>query len=189
MPVLLLRLGVLFSALLLVACSDKAAEGPEPAETYFSVSQFMDDQWNNRLAGQPLVLRRISRFNNRLDSNYVPLDTVLWQKIRAKMDAGDISGPEFLDQYEFTFLEETVTSSYTLLYEAKDPKLFTRKLSVEVDAFNERIRSLYMETARASRIYVIRQKLFYVPGRLIQIHETESGLASPDKDLLIEYHF
>lgn len=189
MSVHIQRLFFLFAVIFSVGCDRENDRKPNSGEVYFSVSQFLDDQWANRLGGQPLVLRRISRFNGRTDSNFVPLDTILWEKIRSKLDAGDISDPKFLGQYEFTFLEETVTSSFTLLYEAQKPDLFTQKLSVEVDAFTERIRNVYMETARETRVYTIRQKIFYVPGRLIQIHETESGFASPEKDLLIEYHF
>src|SRR5690606_15593877 len=107
MPAFFQRLLVLLPVLFLTACGRKDTGPSDPGETYFSVSQFLDDQWANRLEGQPLVLTRLSRFNGRTDSQYVPLDTVLWQKIRSKMDAGDISAPEFLGRYAFTFLEET----------------------------------------------------------------------------------
>lgn len=183
----LLLLGVF--SILFSACKNKRNPAkPEDPETYFSVQQFLDDQWATR-HGQPVSLLRIISFNGMTDSSFVNLDSTLWSTIRAKFDEADIGNPKFLEQYTFNLFEDKDLQLINLNYEAKLPDLFTRKMYVGVDAFNNRVRSVYIETNKQNKVYRRSQKLYYAPDRVIQIQEFEKSLTMPEKDLKVEYHY
>jgi hypothetical protein len=183
-----LLLSGIFSVLCFACTSKKAAEKPKDQETYFSVRQFLDDQWKTR-KGQPIALLRITSFNGTSDSSFVNLDSTLWSNIRMKFDQADIGNPKFLDQYRFNLFEDADLQLVNLNYEAKSDELFTQKMNIGVDAFNNRVRSVYIETRIRNKVYRRSQKLYYAPDRVIQIQEYEKSATMPEKDLKVEYHY
>ena len=170
------------------SCREKLKEEDPDVATYFSIKQFLDDQWKNR-EGIPYTLNKISTFNGLSDSSFIGLDSVVWKQIREKFDATDISEPKYLDQYEYSNYEEDALDVTVLHYEAKDKGLFTRKMDVSVDVFNNRVRTIYIETLKKNAIYTKSQKLLYVPDQIIQIQEFEKSIVSPVKEMKVVYIF
>src|SRR6478752_7644162 len=54
----------------------------DTSERYFSIRDYFDDQWNTR-RGSPYTLLKIHKVNNKTDSAFVALDSVLWFSMRA----------------------------------------------------------------------------------------------------------
>jgi len=169
-------------------CKSKVTPKDPNVETYFSIKQFLDDQWENR-KGIPYTLLKISTFNGKMDSSIVGLDSILWQGIRTKFDPADISSTEFLGQYDFNSFEEKEMDLTTLHYQAKNKDLFMQVMNIDIDDFTNRIRSVYIETSKENAIYKKTEKLLFVPDNLIQIQEFEKSMVSPAKNMKISYRF
>lgn len=172
----------------LASCKNKPEVVDEDAATYFSIKQFLDDQWKNR-EGIPYSLTKISTMNGITDSAYIGLDSVVWKNIRAKFDPTDISDTKFLDQYDISSFEEESMDFTTLRYEAKTKKQFTQIMNIDIDNFNNRVRSIYIETLKENSIYKKTEKLLYIPDDLIQIQEFEKSVVSPEKNTKISFRF
>ena len=108
-----------------------------------------------------------------------------WKSILQPFFASDISDKKYLDQYNFSLFEDDVTDTRTLMYEAKDTKLFTKLLQIVTDQENNKITSIYVETEKNGKL----QKLLYAPVKLIQIQEFETSVIGNDKALKVEYFF
>jgi hypothetical protein len=184
----------LFSLLLTTlfsGCSYLKKEKPvkeNSGEGYYSVKGFLDDQWR-LLNNQPIVLLRVSKFNDRTDSAYVPLDSSLWKNIRKQFDPSDISDTRFLNQYKFSTFSDNDLNIIYFNYEALSKKLLTQKLNISADNLTHRILSVFIETRNENKTYEKTQKLTYIPHRFIQIQSFEKSIISRPEDLLVTYYF
>lgn len=199
---------VIFSCLFLFACKEKqksssaeekTAEGKmtdsatvrviDSSETYFSIKQYFNDQWNTR-RNNPYTLLRIARTGTgRPDSSYVGLDSPLWFSLRAYFDAADIGGKQFLGQYKFDMFTDEQMEVTHLHYEALSPQLFLQKMDITADMFSNLVKSVYMETRREQEGSTTSQKLQYIPDRIFQIQEFEKKEGAAAKNTLLEYRF
>lgn len=160
----------------------------DSAGTYFSVNLFYRDQWD-MYHEEPLVLQKYSVLNGKQDSAIVPMNDIDWGAIFKIFSATDISNKKFLGQYDFSMFDNDMAASKVFYYQAKDPKLFTQVLQINIDPFNNHIRSIYIETAKHSFWNDKTQKLYYAPLKTLQIQETEKPLMGEKKDLKITYKF
>ena len=101
----------------------------------------------------------------------------------------DISDPKYLEKYDFSMFEDGTTDTHNFYYEAKDKKLFTRKLQISADAMTRKIRSIYIETQKNAKWDSKTQKLFYMPMKVLSIQEFEKGTLGSGKELRVEYRF
>lgn len=160
----------------------------EEQETYFSVSEFLDDQWK-LLAGQPYMLLKVTNFNGSKDSSMVLLDSTLWQQIREPFDAADIGKVQFLEQYRFTTYKENVLNAIYINYEALYKDLYTRRLNVGMDNYNYKIQSIYIEAEKRNRTYTSIRKLTYIPQKSIRIQGFEKSIISKPEEMNVVYYF
>lgn len=180
---------ILFPFLLLSSCTPAAKDADKLKEIpIFSVRQFALDQ-REVLMGQPLVLEKKAILNGTMDSSLVPIENVDWGAVFKVFFDTDISNQKFTDQYDFSMFDNNTTASTVMYYQAKNPKLFTRVLEVNIDPFSHMIRSIYIETAQNSFWNDKSQKLFYAPRKTLQIQETEKPLMGSKKELRITYKF
>lgn len=182
-----LFLGLIFSSCQFLE-KQPVLEQKNTDEGYYSISGFLDDQWNI-IGGQPYVLLRVASFNGQIDSSYVHLDSTLWKNIRKQFDPSDISSSRFLNQYTFSMYKEDALNLIYLNYEANLPSLFTRKLNVGVDNLNHKIRTVFIETRSGNRTYEKAQKLTYIPHKLIRIQSFEKSVVSKPEELMVSYYF
>ena len=180
------------AAMIFASCKPKSKPviPPVVAEkgTYFSINQFVKDQWNTYL-GQPFPLMVVTTRNGKADTaitNAIELD---WGSIFKRFFETDISDPKYLGHYDFDMFLDESADTRNFYYEAKDEDLFTRKLQISAMQENNKIHSIYIETERKSGTKDIIQKLFYSPLSVIQVQEFDV-LATGDKNQLrIEYFF
>jgi hypothetical protein len=179
-----------FAALFLFSCQ-KAKKNESVKATdggYFSVTMFAKDQVNTYW-GQPFTLEKIEVINGKRDSSIVSAFKLDWASVLKPFFQSDISDPRFADKYNFSSFHDNTTSSTTYFYEAKENDLFTRNLQVVTDAYSNKIKSIYIETAENGRFSSKAQKLFYSPIKVIQIQEFQSSLIGKDKNIRTEYRF
>lgn len=170
--------------LLLISCSKKKPDNINPeAGTYFSIRQFAADQWNT-FRGQHFGMEKIVQFNGKTDSSLTTAFDMDWAAVLKPFFESDISDPKFLGQYNFSTFKDDATFTINLYYEAKNDKLFTRKLMISVDDVTAKVKSIYIETESSN----IQRKLFYLPVRLISIQEFEKD-GPVTKELKIDYRF
>ncbi len=157
-------------------------------DLYFSTKDFLDDQWKNR-ENQPYMLTRIITLNDRSDTAFVAWDSTFFATIRAPFDAADIGKRNLLGKYDFSVTEDNISGAYNLTYDAKTPELLTRKVIISMDSYNQRVRSVYIETMEDNRLHFRSQKLLYQPDVVIQIQEFEKTDVSGPKELRVIYKF
>ncbi|MBS1585933.1 MAG: hypothetical protein JSS82_10370 [Bacteroidetes bacterium] len=182
----------LTAVLLFATCKPR----PKPAPainagekgTYFSIKQYIKDQWNTYL-GQPFGIIKVTTRQGKADSLLKNAYNLEWGDILNKFCATDIGNPEYLGHYRFDMFLDESTDTRNFYYEAIDDTLFTRKLQISAMQENNKIRSIYIETERKTGTKDIVQKLYYSPLRVIQIQEFDA-LATGDKNASrVEYFF
>lgn len=171
---------------LLAGCRKKELPMDKPG--YFSIMQFTTDQWDT-FSGQPYVLEKRVTLNGKTDTALVSALQVNWGEIFKIFFETEIDRPELADKYDFSMFEENATQSRVFSYTARDPGMFTQKLQITADVYNNKIRNIYIEAARNSFWRKQTRKLLYSPLRVIQIQEHTEPLIGTNKDLLIEYKF
>jgi hypothetical protein len=158
------------------------------ANGYFSITQFANDAINT-YGGTPFSLYRIAYINDAVDSTVVNLLNMDWASIFITFNATDISYNKYKDLYKEELIDDPTTSTRAIIYTAQDPKLLTRLMNIAVDPLNNKITSIYIETAKHDFWGDKTQKLLYVPLRVLQIQEAQSHLIGKSKKLRVEYRF
>jgi hypothetical protein len=156
----------------------------DTTQTYFSIKGFIKDQVL-LLVGQPYSLNQFTTLNGKTDSTMVNFYTMDMGYVLKTFLATDISDPKFLGKYKFSSFAEVSTGNQTLMYEAKEPELFTRSFSFTVDPTNNMILSFYIETMKGDN----HQRLLYVPLKVIQIQDYEASTFGKARDFRVEYRF
>jgi hypothetical protein len=177
--------------MLFTSCkSESPADQPisNAGGTYFSIKQFIKDQWDT-YHGQPYTVVKIVKFNGKVDSTTTGAFSVNWADIFDVFFQSDISDKKFLGQYDFSTFEDATTMTRNFYYEAKNNKLYTRKLQIMADSYNNKVKSVYIETEKSDESGTRTQKLFYRPVKSITIQEYSGSLSGPKKELIIEYRF
>lgn len=186
---------VLLTACVYICCAGACKKavttlppGTDTSQTYFSIKGYIKDQME-LLDGQPYSLTHLTELNGKRDSSIVNFYNMDMASVLKTFTATDIGEVWFLGKYKFSNFEEPSTGNRILMYEAKEPELFTRSLTITVDPTNSRILSLYTETARNETLDEQQQRLLYIPLKVIQIQETKSGTFSKTRNLREEYRF
>jgi hypothetical protein len=187
---MLKQLCALLALITIASCKPKESKPiPDASKgTYFSIKQFVKDQWDIH-NGQPYGLTRVVTLNGEQDSTMTTAYEMAWGPLFKMFFDTDISDPKYLGQYDFSMFEDDATYTMNYYYEAKDPKLFTRKLHISTDATNNKVRSIYIETQKNGKWSDKSQKLFYMPLKVISVQEFEKSLIGSGKELRIEYRF
>lgn len=184
---------VLIASVFLLSCTKHAkqignANITKNEGTYFSVRQFAMDQYE-MLKGQPFTFEKRIVNGSKTDTGIATMQDVDWGLILKTFFAADISDTTFLNKYKFSVFDDNLSSTQNLYYEATDPDVFTRVFQITIDPYNNRIKSVYIETEKKSFWGDKSQKLYYSPLKTIQIQEFEDPLIGSDKKRLISYHF
>jgi hypothetical protein len=170
-----------------IACNTRKAEvtpAAVPGEGYFSIKQFVADQWQT-FKGQPFGMEKVVTLNGKKDSSVISAFDAEWGAIMKPFFESDISDTKFLDRYNYSAFKDDATYTLNLYYEAKEDKLFTRKLHIMLDDVTAKIKSIYIETDDNKTT----RKLFYIPLQVISIQELENVGSTNGKELRIEYRF
>lgn len=141
---------------------------------YFSIREFALDQWNN-FKGSPFTVMKTTTIGDKVDSVIIAADTMEWADIFKTFFESDISAKKFSGHYNFSSFDENMTGTRNYFYEAKDNDLFTRRVILGTDPMNDKIKSVYIETAKGEGDNRVDQKLYYSPLKLIQIQRIEKG--------------
>lgn len=170
-----------------ISCSKQNSDSNKEGESiYFSISQFLDDQWD-LLNGQPYTLRKKIVINGNVDTGVQHLDSVFFSHIREIFDKSDISNPKFESKYNVEHIQESMF--HTLNFTAQDEDLYTQLLVVNMDYENNRVLNIYIETKQETLFHDKITKLTYAPLRFIQIIEKEKSFLSSPKNIEINYVF
>lgn len=178
----------LFLFLTLTACSEKNGDEQPVTGTYFSVIEFAQDQWY-LYQGQPRGIMKTVYFDGKVDSTYTNAFEVDWASILKVFFETDIGDPKYIDQYNFSAFEEEITTSKGFYYEARNEKLYTRKVHITSDYFTDKVKSLYIEAEKSDRMGTKSLKLYYEPLKSISIYELETSKTGQRKELRVVYDF
>lgn len=159
------------------------------AGSYFSVRQYALDQWNT-FSGEPfLILKTVKVNNGPFDSSYTTSDTLNWGKIFKEFFDTDISDRKYLGKYKFSQFDDEKDETHNFFYEALEEDLYTRKVLLTIDLYNQKVRGIYIEAIRKDAFDDRIVKLYYKPMKRIQIQVTETPLFGDKKHTVTEYEF
>lgn len=184
-------LGISILLFALTSCNAPKAKQEQPVAEgpgYFSVKQFIADQWDI-YHGQPFGLQKIVYLDGKTDTSVVSAYDMDWGTLFKTFFETDISDTKYLGRYDFSSFADDATATQNFYYEAKEPELFTRKLQISADDVSHKVRSIYIETAKNGQWSKFSQKLFYIPLKIISVQEFEWAKAGPTKELRVEYRF
>lgn len=154
----------------------------------FSIIDYVEDQWSI-YKGQAFPIKKKVRLNGNTDSAYTNTLDLDWGSVFKVFFETDIGDEKFHEQYKLSIFRDDQTMTNNFYYEAKDKKLYTRKLHVMADSYTDKIKSIYIEAEKNTRLGTKTIKLFYSPLDIITIQEQESTKTGKEKDLRIEYDF
>jgi hypothetical protein len=180
--------------LLLFSCKPKnaptnvVAKPNDTTQTYWPINQYLDGQVN-LYAGEPLSLYCIISVDGRIDSSMVNAVSLDWKKVFKAFRETDISNTKFIGNYNFSMFDDDATGNRTMYYEAKDPNLYTQKLQITMDPTNYKVLSVYVESGRKTTWRVIKDRLLYIPYKIIQQQRDETPPQGPTKKIRIDYRF
>ncbi len=184
---------IAITSVLLCACAKKNADENEcdPSKlkgTYYSIRQFARDQFD-MYKGTPYGFKKVSVLNGKKDTAYENIYTLDWPMIFKTFFETDISQRKFDCLYNFSMFDDDVSETRNYYYEAKDPKLFTRKLIITTNTTTQKVVSIYIETEKKTAFSFQAQKLLYIPLKVIQIQKYEKTFFRAPQDLFLEYDF
>jgi hypothetical protein len=118
---------------LLFSCSQKGEVNNQPSSSFFSMIDFMEEE-KKWMVNNKISLTKILSLNGETDTLYMEQPN-----FASELDVfikSDINRPALSDKYSL----DSIFSSdklYKITYKAKDEKMTTRKLSVQVDNQNK----------------------------------------------------
>lgn len=171
-----------------ISCNKETPEEYNPDTSYWSVKQFIMDQYSLRV-GTPSGVKKTVTLNGKTDSSYLKFAEVDWATIFKIFGEADISNPKFYGKYKFDNFDDNFIEMSTMTYSALDPKLFVRRLDVNYDNISGEISLVYIETNKKSWFTSKQQKLSYYVGKKIVIQESEQSTFSKPKELVVEFSF
>jgi len=180
---------LVFTVLLmfLISCSEKEPEKDTASEgTYFSIMQFAKDQWDTH-KGQPFGIKKTVYLDGAADSTVTNAFELDWAPILKVFFETDISDKKFIGQYNFSAFRGVDEKTNGFYYEAKNPKLYTKKLQITAHDVTGKIQSIYIEAGKSDRMGSKNLKLFYTPLSSITIQEMETSRTGQKKELRVVY--
>ncbi|HTO16845.1 MAG TPA: hypothetical protein VLZ83_13835 [Edaphocola sp.] len=173
-------------SVLCFSCKEKPKVEYDPDTSYWSVNQFIIDQYNLKV-GDPVAITKVVEIDGKTDTTYHPLEEIDWATIFKIFGKADISNPKFYDKYTYNNFDDNFLELSTMTYNAKDPKLFVQREDINYDNISRAIKFIYIETNENSWFFSKQQKLSYYVNDKIIIQETEKAKFSKEKNLMITY--
>jgi hypothetical protein len=156
---------------------------------YFSINQFILDEWNN-YQGMPFVIIKTIRVDKgRTDSSYTNSDTINWAPIFYTFSATDISDRKNLGLYNFNQFDDDQDETHNFFYMAKEADQFTQKLLITINQINLKVKGIYIETFKKTVWSEVTQKLYYKPLQEIQIQTDTKQLFGDRKHTVQQWEF
>ncbi|HRP88925.1 MAG TPA: hypothetical protein PKX92_02685 [Edaphocola sp.] len=178
----------IFLTVFCFSCKEKVAVDYDPDTSYWSVNQFIIDQYNLKV-GEPIAITKVVAINGKTDTTYLPIDEIDWAAVFKLFSKADISNPKYYDKYSYSNFDDNFLELSTITYQAKDPKLFVQREDVNYDNFSRKVKSIYIETYEKNWFLSKQQKLSYYVNDKIVIFEHEKGRFSKPKEIMITYIF
>lgn len=181
-------LGLVFFLVGFVACSSAPKDDYDPNTSYWSVNQFIIDQYRIRVMDSIAVTKTVV-LNGKADTTYMRFDEVDWTTVFKVFGATDISHPKFYKAYTFDHFEDNFLKNGSLVYTSKNLEMFVQKLNVSYDTYTQGVQMVYIETLKDDWLRSKQQKLSYYVGKKIVIQEEEKSVFGGDKELIVTYEF
>lgn len=175
-------------AMIMVSCGKKQDTDYDPDTSYWSINQFIIDQYNLKM-GEPIALTKVVTLNGKVDTTYIAIDQVDWATVFKVFGATDISHTKYYKLYDYGHFDDNLMEMSTMTYTAKDPDLYVQRLDVNYDNESRKISMVYIETNEDDLMHQKQQKLSYYVGDKIIIQESEKSKFSKDKELTVVYKF
>ena len=184
-------LAALLLVLVISSCKSKKKEDPYAnlEGHYFSINQYALDQWNT-FAHSPFTIVKTVKVNKgKTDSSYTNSDSLDWSPIFKVFAETDISDRKYLGKYKFSQFDDNQDGTHNFFYEALEEDLFTQKLLITIDAYNSRVKGIYIETSKKISLGEYTQKLYYKPMKTIQVQTDNRPFVGDNKFTIVQYDF
>ena len=177
--------------MLLAACAKKAPVpkgGLQTGPSYFPVKKYMIDQYY-LYAGQPYPLYKIVTAHHKTDSTLTNMLQMDFADVFLPFAKGDISDTVFLGQYQGSDFVDEATGNRTIIYTAKDPKLYNQMTQITIDGVTGKPASIFVKNVAQERSGMKTQQATYIPHSYLQILEDVDGAKPGEGTIQTEYRF
>ncbi len=121
------------------------------------------------------------------DSAAVGSADIPWQKIEDLFKTANLHKKELNYKYKISVLTDTLTSSRTLYYEALDPDVVTRSLSIVSNITSGDLQNVYFTLLDKGTFKDKQYRVLFIPKKVIQIQEIKKGKVGVDSYFYPEY--
>jgi hypothetical protein len=160
----------------------------DTTHTYFSIKDYLDQQWNLK-KDDPYTLLKIVIANGKRDSTFVAFDSANWYAILHPFYIADISNKKYLGWYHFDSFENEDMEEVHIHYEAIAPDTIMRKMDVAANKYSGMVNLVYMETRYKANDVITTRKMTYKHDDFIQVIESEKKEGKPAVERIIEHRF
>ena len=153
---------------------------------YFSIKHYILDEWSTH-AGEPITFKRTLKVNGKTDSSFQSAEQVDWVPLIKTFSETEISDRKYLGMYKFSQYDDDFDNTHNFIYIAGNKDLFTQKLLITIDINTMKVRGIYIETFKSTFFNECTQKLYYNPGKIIQVQQYDNPKLGSKKEMVLKY--
>lgn len=171
----------------IISCKNKSKypEGYMEGDENFSITAFIDDQWNSK-NHLPWVYAKVTEIDNVItDSVIIEWNEEMVKELKKEFEVAEIGRPGDINQYNVTFLESM--NDFTVLYEPVSDKQDVRKQMLSMSPETGIVKSVYTEVNVGGLFYSENKKMTYFTDGMIRIVKQVNPLIGKSKTIVITY--
>lgn len=179
---------ILFMVLIFASCKEEKEYHGEPVGNYPNMQTLVGAHLDS-VAKEPIVYKRIVLEKGERDTSFIKSADMPWEEIKEAFMDADIKKKSLDKKYSIDLLGNSEMGAFTLLHTALSPSLYTQSMSLVIDDFDKKLRSLYVETDDPGFFSSKSERLLLIPGQTIQIQRNTKPMFSEAKSIIRTYSF
>ena len=156
---------MLFLTVGLFSCKEKEYGG-EDMINYPDLAKLFEREVDTE---SPINYLHIRQEGSQKDSSDLPYNQVPWDEIQSLFVDGNLQKKELNKKYAISILNDTLTNTRTLYYEALDPDIPTRSLSITSNVNDNEIQNIYFDFVEKGMMKSRNSRVLLIPEQLIQV--------------------
>lgn len=182
-----LWLVVLTALLFIAACKHKTPHGVG-YRNYPDMNMIVRDNLSP-FKTFPKDFLLITGFGAQKDSQRMAAKKIDWSYFESALLKTNIYGKEFDHYYTITPVSEEMSTTITYVYESTDKTLPTKKIQVVLDAFDNKVQSIYIDYSNPGFFSSESYRILFVYGKFIQVQERSKRAFQKIKESVKQINF
>lgn len=129
------------------------------------------DQTLRPFEKEPNSFRKVIRTQTTNDTTYHKANEIKWKEVEYPFLQSSFFDKKYDKQYKIDILEDTLSTTLTVMYTSLNPKNPTQKMTIRTGQPDNKVLSIYIEYNDIGFLTSQNYKLLYLPQRTIQIQD------------------